>query len=370
MNLRQYAAPPISGPRWRILGLLGLALLVLVMGAWPVHAQGGDSGVVFTDHYTLAEGEQVTGDLVVVAQTITLQHGSTVTGSVALLGEAITLDGHVMGDLAAMGENVMLGTGAYVTGSATLCGTTIRREPNVQIMGDYSASCDRVDQLLGEVVPLAIDPSHWNWEDFDPAALDLGLLDEVGAQVAARTPLEHLGQNALRSLVMGALAAFFTLVGPLRLRRMSDAALITPVTMGLIGLLTLVVAGALTALVIFSVAVILVTICLLPFVGLAWVALVLMILMGWSALSLPVGAWLLAQMNIRRVSPLAAAAVGAVTLTFLTGLLTLTLPTTIVFVGVILLLASWGLGAVIMTRLGGQTFHRTRAPVRSVSRQA
>lgn len=350
----------LAAPRMGLILTMSLALATAVL---PAYAQGGEGGMVYTDptgHFLLAEGEQIDGDLVVWAQTITLQHGSMVTGTAALVGEAITLNGQVMGDLAVMGDNVLLGSGASVSGSATLCGrSAVRREQSALVMGDYRASCDQVGI---------------NWEDVDPASLDFDwlsdLLDGVSARVSEGTPLERLGQNVLRSLVMGALAAFFTLVGPLRLRRMSDAALIAPFTMGFVGLLTLVVAAAVTVLLVVSVAVTGVTICLMPFAGLAWLLLLLMVLMGWSAICLPVGAGLLAQMNIRRVSPLAAAAVGAVAFTFLTGLLTLIPETTIVFIGLALLLASLGLGTVIMTRLGAQSFHRRQSPMHSVSRRA
>ncbi len=338
--------------------LLFLMLLTLWL-ALPVllaQAQEGASGVVFTDHYVLREGQRVEGDLVVVAQTVTLQHGSQVTGNVALLGENITLNGQVHGDLAVLGESVVLGSGMYVVGNVTLCGGAIHRESNVNVVGDYSASCDRVRVLLGDIAPVALDLSQWKWDNFDPADWDWGLLNRIPARIPEMSPADWLGRNVLLSLGMGALAALITLVMPLRLRRVSDAALTAPVTMGIIGVLTLVVLGAVSALVVLSL-VLIVTACLLPFLGLAWLALLLMALIGWTALSLPIGAWLLAAMDVRRVSPLAAA-LGALVLTFLPGLLNLSAATRPVYYLLLLALGAWGLGATIMTGLGRQAYAR------------
>lgn len=336
--------------------LLGLALLAALLALPLAAGAQGDSGVVITDRYILREGEQVAGDLVVMARTIILQHGSRVAGNAALLGETVTAQGVVEGDLAILGDRVTLADGMQAGGDVTLCGGRIVRDTRVQIAGEYNASCSRVGDLLRGVAPLAFDPSHWEWEQLEPSDWHWERFDFLPAiQPPQVSPVERLAANVGWSLAMGAVAALVALVAPVRLRRMSDAALTSPVTTGLVGLLSLVVAAAVSVLVILSL-VLVVTLCLVPLLGLAWLGLALLIVVGWAALSLPVGAWFLALINVQRVSAVAAATVGAILLAFATGLLTMSNWTLLLYAAIGLVLTGWGLGAVVLTRLGGQAY--------------
>jgi hypothetical protein len=339
--------------------IAAIALITLLLIPFSgVHAQGGDSPeVIFAEEYTLGEGTTIDHNLVVVAQTITLAPGSTVEGDAALLGETITVQGHITGELVMMGDRLELADGSYIEGTVNLCGDTILRGPNAHITGSYYPGCEQIGSLLSEVVPLAFDPSRWEWDgaNVNPADWNWSRLSELEDLSPGLSPMERLMLNGVAALFVAAIAGLFTLICPLRLRRVSDAALSAPLVTTGIGVLSFIIAAAVTGLVAISLLLI-VTFCLLPFLGLAWVIIAIMLAMGWAALSLPVGAWFLSRLEIQRVSPLAAASVGAFLLTFGTGLFTISLWTLILYVLVGGLLASWGLGAVIMTRFGGQIY--------------
>lgn len=339
-----------------------LMLLALLPGGVTLAQDGGRPQVILTDHYLLPEGARVEGSLVVVAQTITLESGSTVTGDAALLGNAVTVQGMIEGELTALGEDVILADGVHIEGNVFLCADAIHRQHNAHINGSYQPGCEQIGGLLEQVVPVAFDSSRWQWERGEFSLADwrgrLGVPEQV-VPVHALTFGQRLAGVLGTALLAAALSALFTLVVPLRLRRVSDAALSAPLTTAGVGLLSLVVAGGVTGLVALSL-VLVITFCLVPFVGLGWVILGVMLLLGWAAISLPFGAWFLARLGVRRVSPVAAAAIGAMLVAGVVGLLALTPWTLLIYALVMLVLISWGLGAVVLTRMGGQIYPAPR----------
>jgi cytoskeletal protein CcmA (bactofilin family) len=263
---------------WRGLALIGLVALLLFPAVAPsAQAQGGP---VVAEHYVLDAGEVVDGDLIVVAQTITITAGSRVAGDAALIGETILVQGQIDGRLTALGDNVTLGEGLQAVGSVTLCADSIVRQDNTAILGEFHANCDQLGTLFTETVPLIFDSSQWEWDELTLPNVDVR---RVVAEVnPLGTPVERLVGNLGMSLFMAGLAALVTLFVPLRLRRVSDAALTAPISTTVIGVTTLVASGALSGLVLLSL-VLVITICLVPFLGLGWLALGLMLALGLTA---------------------------------------------------------------------------------------
>ena len=335
-----------------------VALLVLVPVGISLAQEPGRPQIILTEHYRLAEGERVEGSIIVLAQTVTLESGSLVTGDAALLGTAVTVEGRVEGELTALGEDVILADGSFIAGDVYLCADAIHREHNAHIGGSYEPGCEETGSLLGQVIPAAFDPSRWQWEEGE---FNLGDW-QVRLEDYRPVELPSLGQRVLgmlgAALLAGGIAAMCTLIVPLRLRRVSDAALSAPLATGGVGLLSLIVAAGVTGLVVMSL-ILVVTFCLVPFVGLAWVVLAVMLMLGWAGISLPFGAWFLSRLGVQRVSPVAAATVGAILVAGVSGLLALTLWTLPLYLLVITLLSSWGLGAVVLTRFGGQIYPAT-----------
>ncbi len=337
----------------------------LLLAAGITLAQGGDAvaspRLVFTEHYVLSAGQTVAESLVVVARTITLEAGSVINGDAALVGQQVTVHGEVHGELAILADEVVLMESAELDGNVRLCSGQIYRARNIRLGGAYSVDCQQLGGLLSQVIPLALDPANWHWEA-DSANTILQtwhwsrLSDLEDLRPAGQlTPAERLLINTVLALTAGALASLFTLMIPRRLRRISEAALGAPLAAEGIGLLSLIILGAVTGLVVLSL-VLLVTFCLVPLVGLAWVVLIVAMVIGWAAISLPVGVWFLDALGVRRINPLLAACLGGVLLTFGIGLLGISVWTMPLYALVAFLLGAWGLGAVVLTRFGGQAY--------------
>lgn len=357
--------------KWRTGWGVALLVVLLLLPVGMVLAQDGERPqVIFTDHYLLSDGDLVDGSIIVVAQTVTLEAGSVVTGDAAFLGNAVTVQGTVQGELTALGEDIVLADGADIQGNAFVCADAIHRQTDARIGGSYEPGCEEIGSLLGQVVPAAFNASQWQWdegefniaewraqlgvpEDLKPGEI-LSLSDRIFGVIGS-------------VLLAGGMAALFTLIIPLRLRRVSDAALSAPLSTAGVGLLSLVVATGITVLVGFSL-VLLITFCLVPLVGLGWVVLAVMLMLGWAAISLPFGAWFLARLGVRRVSPVAAGSVGAMLVAAVSGLLALTIWTLPLYLLLVTLLMSWGLGAAILTRFGGQTYPNPRAKMSAATR--
>jgi len=346
-----------------------LALILLAAGllltAGIILAQGGDAAisprVIFADRYVLPAGETVADSIVVVAETITLEAGSVISGDAALVGQRVTVHGEVGGRLAILSDEVVLADSAVLRQDVYLCGDNIHRARNVRLGGAYSVDCQQLGPLLGRVIPAALDPANWDWSAASARTIPetwhwsrLSDLEDYrpGGRLA---PAERLLVNAGLALASGALASLFTLVMPLRLRRISDAALGAPLISTGIGLLSLVVLAAVTGLVILSL-VLAVTFCLVPVVGLAWILLAVAMMAGWAGISLPAGIWLLDVLGVRRINPLLAACLGGALLTFGVGLPGISAWTVPLFVLAAVVVAAWGLGAVLLTRFGGQLY--------------
>lgn len=345
--------------RWSV-GLLLIGLLLALSPGVSLAQGDGRPRLVLTDHYVLAAGDTVEGGLVVVAQTVVLQPGSVVNGDAALIGNLVTVEGVVQGELTALGEEVILGDGLQVGGSAYLCADAIRRQPDAHINGAYQPGCEQIGSLLTSVVPVAFDSSRWQWERGEFSLADWQARIDFTPDSVLPTFGERLGIMAALMVVAGATAGFFTLLAPLRLRRISEAALSAPLATAGVGFLSLVVASGITGLVIISL-VLLVTFCLVPLVGLGWMVLAVMLAMGWAAVCLPFGAWFLARIGVRPVRPVMAGVTGAVLVIMFVSLLMLVNLTLPLFLLLMLLLESWGLGAVILTRGGGLIYPNPRS---------
>lgn len=347
--------------RW--LWALGLAGLVcaaaLFVPAAVTQAQGGP---VFVEAYQLQSGDQVDG-VFVAGRRITLNAGSLVRGDALLMADAITLRGTVEGDVVALGRSIVLAEGTSIGGDAALCAPSITDRGAI-IEGELSRNCEGMGDALGGILPPSFDPTRRDWGDFDLDAFLTENLGENGVDLTpGGTPLQRFGVGIGVSLLAAALAALTMIVIPYRVRRVSDALLAAPIPTLVVGGATVLVGGALTGLVIVSL-VLVVTFCLVPVVGLGWLVLALLAVLGWTGLSLPVGVWLMHQANVRRFNPITGASLGAFALTFAVHLLAVSSWTIVLYLLVGLVLASWGLGAAVMTRAGGQ---RYPIPVHSVS---
>ncbi len=324
---------------------VAVACGALLLAAAPVGAYAaspGDDGVIiWNEDYELPAGEVREGDLIVFNGDVRLGPGSRVEGTVVVWGGDVTAEGTIEGDLVASGGALMLGSQAVVRGNV-VC----------------SWSCDLTREegarIEGEMV-----------EGFNVEAFDVEWLRELNIRLPAIGRFDVSGPSWVVSYVFGALrtvfgiavvAALAALVRAMWPEQTSQVAAVIvgePLACAGFGLLTAVVAAVVLAVVAL-------TICLLPLAALGGLAVIAAGLFGWACVGAVVGERLLQALSVREVAPPWAAALGALLVSALTGGLSAA-----PFIGICLgplgglvamVVGCLGLGAVVLTRFGTASY--------------
>ena len=277
---------------------------------------------VMGGNFTLPTGETLRGNLWIMGGNATLESGSQVTGDVMLLGGNVNVDGEVSGNINVMGGNIDLRSQAVVRGDLNIVGGSYNRSPNARIEGNVNTGPTGPFQFMlpsGVRVP----------------------------SVEVRTyPLWDIVSFFFRAFLVAALALLAAMFWPRQIQRVGQTAFTQPLAAGGLGLLTAVVAPI--VLLIMTITIILIPVTL---VGLALLALVA--LLGWIAIGLEVGQRMAVSLNQEWALPVSAG-MGALIFTIVaTGIGRL-----VPCVGwvVPVLLGLIGLGAVILTRFGTQSY--------------
>jgi hypothetical protein len=308
-----------------ILALAAVALLAFPTAAFAAGLPDGK--VVVGGTYTLRADEVLTGDLMVIGGVATLEPGSRVTGTVALIGGVLEAAGTIDGDVAAIGGSANLGATAVVHGDVITLGSAVGRAEGAIVEGQFSAG--DVDGPLNLTIPQFNLPDIPQWErSFSPLRWTLGI-----------------GWYFLRAFLYAALAAIVVMFWPLRTGRAAQAAVAQPLLAGGLGLITFLVAIPVIVLLVL-------TICLSPLAFLAGIVLVVAYVLGWIAIGLELGQRMAAAFR-QDWSLATSAGLGTLTLT-----LVLYAINSIPCVGFIAPAAAYclGLGAVMLTRFGGQDY--------------
>jgi len=307
--------------------LLVLLLTILLVFPSQVHAQGpsGDQ-VVFGGTYTLESGEVLGGNLAIFGGSSTLQEGSTVRGNIAIAGGTLNIYGEVDGNINTVGGSVYLGDSAVVHGNVVTVGGSVDRAPGAKVEG--SITHEQPNQLNIPGLPNIPQPG---------TLINRGPIN-----------LRPIGQLFLGIFQVLALAALATLIGlflAAPTQRIAHAVAIQPVLTGAVGLLTIVVAPAL--LVALGI-----TIILLPVSLLGILVLLAALVYGWLGVGLELGQRMAAALKTEWTVPVSAG-LGTLVLTFVAWLISL-----IPCLGavIIILVASMGLGGIVMTRFGARPY--------------
>jgi hypothetical protein len=311
-----------------ILLLFLLSLAVLPSAARAAEPQVGSfSGqpdqFIFGDNYILDTGETLSGSLWVFGGNADLRSGSRVSGDIHIFGGKLTVDGLVEGDIQAAGGNVQLRDNADVRGDITIAGGSLSRSNGAQVQGDI------VDQRSGPftfprpgIVP--VTPPNMNFAN----------------------PFLELVSFLFQSLLTAALAVLVALFIPVQTERVARTVVTQPLISGGLGLVTVVILP-------IVMIVLLVTIILIPVSLLLGLALGLAMLFGWIAIGLELGKRMARLFKSEWTLPLAAG-VGTLTLSLVIG----GAGKYVMCIGWLLptLTALVGLGAVLLTRFGTQSY--------------
>lgn len=311
-----------------LLFLLLIAVLVL-----PAPAYAGslpDGKVVMGGSYTLSSGETLDGDLAIMGGTVTIEENATVNGNVALFGGSLDIAGDINGDVSAFGGTVTLQSTARIDGDLVNAGSTLNRDPQATITGQVvtggSAPSFQFDLPFSSPLDGRINLSRHSFPGF----------------------LAHLFFGVLwlffQVFMLSALAALVLMFLETPTQRIARAIIAQPALSGGIGCLTLIIVPLLLAILGL-------TIILLPVTVVGFLLLVVLALYGWIALGYETGQRLAASLKQEWAAPVAAG-VGTFLISLVLGGVAKVIPCVgwmIPWVG-----AGFGLGAVILTQLGTQ----------------
>ncbi len=309
-------------------GLLILFIAAFVALALPGHALASpiaDDKVVFGDTYRLAAGETLDGNLSVFGGAVTLEQGSTVTGNINVLGGAVTGDGLIEGNINILGGTVSLGDQAVVQGNVQTFGGVFRKSDLAVVEGKVTTIGNSYLPVTPSTLPV-----------FNPVWPVLGSVRTVFGGMAA-------------ALCLAALAMIVALFWPTGTRRVAHAMIASPALSGGLGCLTLIVFPALIVLLTITIILIPVSLVGILLLGIAFT-------FSWIAFGTEIGERISQAFNVTW-HPAASAGLGTLILTLVVSWASL-----IPFIGWIfsflapLVIVVAGLGSVLLTRFGTQTY--------------
>jgi cytoskeletal protein CcmA (bactofilin family) len=226
--------------KFRILTfLLLLALLFLPTGS--VYAQGpgpGNGRVMFGTNITIESGEPFEGDLVLFGGNVTIKADAELNGDLVVIGGNILSDGLLDGDVVVVGGQIKLEETAVVSGDVVLVGGQIQRAEGAEIEGDLINNvAPQIDIPNGRVPPVVPEvPSV-------PAVPSVpGVPNVVNVEF---NPFLEFGRVFGSSLLMAFLGILAVLFFQERLDKVSHAVITQPLTVGGIGLLSVIIGIAL-----------------------------------------------------------------------------------------------------------------------------
>jgi hypothetical protein len=314
--------------RWSVIMVVALLLWSVAL---PVVAQGGRSTIIAQD-YALEEGETLADDLVVIAGHVRLERDSAISGDVTIMGGEVELRGSVDGDVVVFGGSVALAATAVIEGDLVVFGS-ISRHPDARVSGNVVSGLAAGESLRQLPQVFRAQPET--------------LPGRPSPMVAQTRPaMASAFEQAMRSLSTLLAILLVAVLGmvllPDQLERVARTMESSPLACFGVGLLTIIVVVVLVPL--------LVIICFgIPVAVILGLALVLCALLGWIGVGRLVGAGLTRMLRLAEPTPIVET---------LLGVLIITIAAMLPCVGpaLAILLASWGIGAVVLTRAGTMSY--------------
>jgi hypothetical protein len=315
----------------RILSFLLLAALVLLpvrsAAARDIHMDGQ---VVFGQSFTLASGETMDGDLIVLFGSATIEAGAVINGDLVGTQSSVIIDGEVNGEVSILGGSLVLGDAAHIRGGLSVVDAPLDRAAGARVDGQVNEANLHFGDGQNGVLP--VEPVTPESPQILRPLFNLDL-----------TPLRDAFGNAFGLALLAMLLMLF--LAP-HAERVAQAAVAQPVIAGGIGLLTFFLAP-------FAIVLLAVSLILLPVAVVALLALIIGAVFGWISLGYEIGQRFTHAIH-QEWHPAFSAGLGTFALSLagaaLTGIPVLNCIGWLV--PAILGLAS--LGAVIMTRFGTQ----------------
>ncbi len=323
-----------------------IILILMLAVFWPSPGYAKelfDDKVVFGGTYTLESGQSIDGNLVIFGGAVTTEVDSTVNGDVVLLGGVAQVEGTVNGNLVGIGGAVQLGEAAVVNGDLVTIGATLSREEGARVNG-------QIVNGMGVPFTLDIPDSSGPITEF-PEMPEVPAIPKTPGIGFTFNPLLDMMWFFFRTFMLALLAVLVVIFFEKPTTRVAKAAVEQPLVTGGAGFLTAFISPmALIALTL--------TIILIPVALLTILVLIVAWLFGGIAIGLEVGRRIAKLFNVEW-APAVSAGIGSFILFFVIG----GLGEVFFCLGLLpqILIGFWGLGAVIMTRFGTQSYNPTRS---------
>lgn len=282
--------------------------------------------LVIGNNYALKSGQSLNGSLVVLGGNAVVEPGAKVNGDIALIGGNLDFSGEVSGNISLVGGNVSLRSGAIVRGDINSLGGTLDGENLATIYGQVNRMTPRAF-MFNRGTPAA------------PTIPQRGLLNSLGSFFGS------LLSKGLQVLGMAVLALLLGLILAKPLDRVAASFSVQPWLSFGVGVLTILVGPII--LILLSI-----TIILIPFTLLTFIALGIALLFGWVAVGYEIGKRLKILFKTEWAEAVSAG-LGTLVLGVAVWLLSY-VPCIGWLAG--LIVASLGLGGIIMSRFGTQYY--------------
>lgn len=234
--------------------------------------------------------ERQTNDRIRFGGSVTVDEDETVEGDVVVIGGSATVNGEVTGDVVAVGGSIRLGPRAQVGNEVVVVGGTLAREPGARVGGE-----------IQEVGFGKIDMSRWR------SPREVGRQwwpgQTLGSAFSLVSTLVRVGMLCL-------LAALVLLFGRDYVTRVGDRAAAEPLKAGAIGLLVQLLFLPLLIVTILLLVITIVGIPLLVLVPFAILLLMVLALVGFTAVAAYVGHELTARFGWTGYGPYATTIAG------------------------------------------------------------
>lgn len=304
----------------RLVTVVLLVVVLMALAAAPALADDGGQ-IVTGRNAVVTPDSPVYGYLVVLGANADIRPGGVVDGNLTVMGGNVNCAGTVNGDIFVMGGNVTLQSTAVVSGNVSTMGGELTRVAGAQVRGEVRSNWPDV---VGGFDFSGFQPGQgsWNWDRWGAWDFVSGLFGKLLAVLVAVLAVVLLPNNVQRT------------------RRAVMAAPWASLGIGFLALIVALILGAL----------LFITICLAIVGGLLWLAVWAVGMLGLAALGQELGERLLKAFGAKEPTPALAVLVGAFALMVLTYL-------PCCLGGLIwLAIASFGIGAAILSRLGTQEY--------------
>ncbi len=293
-----------------------LIRLILIFGlltvpSTSVYAQDPDGGdvVLFGQNYTVKSGETLNSNIALFGGNVTIEENAKVNGDIILFGGNLHIDGKVDGDIALLGGNITvsgetkgdivlfggqakLSATAFVDGNIAMIGGNLDKEEGAKITGEVTYNA-----------PPRIDP---------PAMPDApNMPNQPNMNFRFNNPLWEIISAFGWAVFVAAIGMLLMLFMQPQLARAGNVMVSQPFMAGGFGLLALAAIALMT-----------ITLILIPFAFIAAVIAFFAWLFGMVALGQEIGERFTKAIN-QTWTPVLAAGFGTFLLVLLTGLLSL-----------------------------------------------